>query len=163
MKITSYSKEHIESMIRLLALNRVDLAELKKRKKSLNLEAAKEELEYYLDNKFPIYIALNEHEEMIGFTVCRVDEEVVWNELLYVVPEERRKGIASALFLRAEKFALDLGGQTMYNWVHPNNHRSIPFLKKHGYNVLNLIEVRKKLPGEKISQKYKIGQYEYEY
>ncbi|MHA1112263.1 MAG: GNAT family N-acetyltransferase [Promethearchaeota archaeon] len=129
----------------------------------MNLDGAKEELEYYLKSQFPIYIALNESEEIIGFTVCRVDGEVVWNELLYVVPEERRKGTGSALFLRAEKFALDLGGHTMYNWVHPNNHRSIIFLKKHGYDVLNLIEVRKKLPWEKISQKYKIGQYEYEY
>jgi hypothetical protein len=40
---------------------------------------------------------------------------------------------------------MELGGDTLYNWVLPNNYRSIPFLKKHGYDVLNLIEVRKRL------------------
>ena len=163
MKIIDFTKDYEEELIYQLAQNRIALAELKNRKKMLDLQSAKEELDYYLDRKFPIYIAINEKQEIFGFTVCRVDDDVVWDELLYVVPEERQKGIASAMFARAEKLAIDLGGNTLYNWVHPNNHRSIPFLKKQGYDVLNLIEVRKKLPDEKLSRKFKIGDHEYKY
>ncbi len=163
MKILSYEPNFKDQLVQLLAQNRIALAELKNRKKNLNLEAAKEELDYYLAHNFPIYIATDEKHELFGFTVCRVDEDVVWNELLYVIPEERQKGVGSALYLRAEKHAIELGGHTMYNWVHPNNHRSISFLKKHGYTVLNLIEVRKPLPDENLTQKYKIGEYEYDY
>jgi GNAT superfamily N-acetyltransferase len=161
--IKSYKHTHKQQLIQLLAQNRIDLAELKNREKNLDLKAASEELDYYIKKNFPIFVALDKAEKMIGFTVCRVDEDVVWNELLYVIPEERKKGVGSGLFLKAEEFALSLGQNTMYNWVHPNNHRSIPFLKKHGYDVLNLIEVRKKLPDEKLSKKFKIGDYEYKY
>jgi GNAT superfamily N-acetyltransferase len=127
------------------------------------LDAANEDLDYFLKKKFPIFLAINEMNEILGFTVCRVDENVVWDELLYVVPKKRRKGIASALFKRAEQFAIELGGNTLYNWVHPNNEKSILFLKKHGYDVLNLIEIRKRHPDEILTQKIEVGKYEYRY
>jgi GNAT superfamily N-acetyltransferase len=163
LKILNYDQNYKSQLITLIAKNRITLAELKRKEKQLDLDAASEDLNYYRRKNFPIFIAVNENKELIGFTVCRVDEEIVWNELLFVLPEERRKGIGSALFKRAEEFAIELGGYTMYNWVHPNNYRSIPFLKKHGYNVLNLIEVRKRLPKEKLTQKIKIGKFEYDY
>ena len=163
MKILHYEQKHKTQLITLIAKNRIALAELKKREKQLDLDTAIEELNYYLNKNFPIFIAVNENQDLIGFTVCRVDEDIVWDELLFVIPEERRKGVGSALFKRAEEFAIELGGQTLYNWVHPNNNRSIPFLKKHGYEVLNLIEVRKRLPSEKLTQKIKIGKFEYDY
>jgi len=163
LKIISYDKKYETQLLNLIAQNRIALAKLSNREKVLDLDAAKEELDYYLKKNFPIFIAVNENQNLIGFTVCRVDDDVVWDELLFVVSEERRKGIGYALFNRAEQIAKELGGHTLYNWVHPNNYRSIPFLKKHGYEVLNLIELRKRLPGEEITQKIKIGKYEYDY
>ncbi|MFX1376261.1 MAG: GNAT family N-acetyltransferase [Promethearchaeota archaeon] len=163
MKILHYEPNYKTQLITLIAKNRIDLAELKKREKKFDLDAAREELNYYLNKNYPIFIAVNENQELIGFTICRVDDDVVWDELLFVIPEERRKGVGSALFKKAEEYAIELGGHTLYNWVLPNNYRSIPFLKKHGYKVLNLIEIRKRLPNEKLTQKFKIGKYEYDY
>ena len=163
MKILQYKQNYETQLIALIAKNRIALAELRKREKQLDMDAAREELNYYLNKDFPIFLAVSENQDLIGFTVCRVDEEIVWDELLFVIPEERRKGVGSALFKRAEEFAKELGGHTLYNWVLPNNYRSIPFLKKHGYEVLNLIEVRKRLPNETLTQKIKIGKFEYDY
>ncbi len=163
MKILQYKQNYETQLIALIAKNRIALAELRKREKQLDMDAAREELNYYLNKDFPIFLAVSENQDLIGFTVCRVDEEIVWDELLFVIPEERRKGVGSALFKRAEEFAKELGGYTLYNWVLPNNYRSIPFLKKHGYEVLNLIEVRKRLPNETLTQKIKIGKFEYDY
>lgn len=56
-----------------------------------------------------------------------------------------------------------LGGDTVYNWVHPNNDKIIPFLLKRGYNVLNLIEIRKPSGNEFLTQKINVGKYEYNY
>ena len=158
-----YEQKYKNQLITLIAKNRVALAELKKKEKPLDLIAARGELNYFHEKDFPIFIAINENQDLIGFTVCRVEENIVWDERLFVIQEERRKGVGSALFERAEEFARELGGYTLYNWVHPNNYRSIPFLKKHGYEVLNLIEVRKRLPREKLTQKFKIGEFEYDY
>ena len=92
-----------------------------------------------------------------------MDENIVWDELLFVIPEERRKGVGSALFKRAEEFAKELGGHTLYNWVHPNNNKSIQFLKKRGYDVLNLIELRRKRPEEEFTQEIVVGKHSFNY
>ncbi|MFX1313388.1 MAG: GNAT family N-acetyltransferase [Promethearchaeota archaeon] len=126
------------------------------------MKAAKGELQFYKKKKYPIFVA-KEKEKMIGFHVCRIQDEIIWSEALYIVPEARRKGIASALYEKAEQIADEIGCNTVYNWVHPNNYRSIPFLKKRGYTVLNLIEVCKRRPKETITQKIKVGQYEFDY
>ncbi len=108
MKLLHYEQNYKTQLITLIAKNRIALAELKKREKQLDLDTAREELNYYLNKNFPIFIAVNENQDLIGFTLCRVDEDIVWDELLFVIPEERRKGVGSALFKRAEEFAIAL-------------------------------------------------------
>jgi len=55
------------------------------------------------------------------------------------------------------------GEDQVYNWVHPDNHKIIAFSAKRGYNVLNLIELRKPHPGEKLCQRIRVGEHEYNY
>jgi ribosomal protein S18 acetylase RimI-like enzyme len=95
--------------------------------------------------------------------VCRIDDDVIWAESLYVKTEHRREGIASLLYREAEKIAEELGSDTVYNWVHPNNDRIINFLRKNGYDVLNLIEVRRPRKGEQTHKKIKVDKHEFNY
>jgi len=127
------------------------------------LKAAEKELEFYLMKKFPIFIAEGRKGKLIGFHVCKIQDDIIWSEALYVTPEERRKGVGSALYEKAETIAENLGCETVYNWVHPNNFRSILFLQKRGYSVLNLIEVCKKRTDEKLTQNIKVGNFEFDY
>ena len=87
----------------------------------------------------------------------------VWVESIYTLPEYRGKGIASALFEKAEEIGNKLGNDTVFNYVHPNNNRMINFLRKHGYSVLNLIEIRKPHKNEKLSTTIKVGENEFDY
>ena len=73
----------------------------------------------------------------------------VWVESIFVREEYRRQGVAAALHGKAEEIAASYGNDTVYNYVHPNNHRMIEFLRKRGYTVLNLIEIRKPYQNEK--------------
>ena len=77
-------------------------------------------------------------------------------------PVDRRQGVASALYAQAEQLAQSLGGGTPYNWVDPDNEKIIRFLQKRGYNVLNLIELRRCHPGEEPSKKVQVGDHEFE-
>ncbi len=163
MKIREYELKDKLHLNYLIGQYRIELAKLKNSERELDLKNAEEELEYYLEKKYPIFIAESLIGKIIGFHVCRMQDEIVWSEALYVVPEERRKGIASELYEKAEVIAEEKGSDTVYNWVHPNNFRSIPFLKKRGYNVLNLIEVCKKRPGENLTQKIQVGNFEFDY
>lgn len=149
-------------LIQLIAEFRLSLADLRGKVRELDLDAAHEELAEYHHKGFPIFVAGGERGELMGYLVCRVDGEVVWAESLFVQPDCRRQGVGSALYAQAEQLAQSLGGGTPYNWVDPDNDKIIRFLSKRGYNVLNLIEVRRRHPGEEPSKKVRVGDHEFE-
>ncbi len=151
------------SVAEMIAAFRVELDRLRGEEREPDLEDAREELREFRERGFPIYVA-EIGGEPVGYLVCRVEEgDVVWAEQLYVKPGFRRRGIGSALYREAEKLCERLGGDTVYNWIHPNNRAIIAFLRKRGYTVLNLIELRRPLPGEAPSRKIRVGDEEFDY
>ncbi|QSX06457.1 GNAT family N-acetyltransferase [Sedimentibacter sp. zth1] len=146
----------------LIAKFRVELKKLKQIDSDENLEVAKEGFMEYINSNYPIYIALDEN-VCVGYLVCRVDKPNVWVESIYVVESFRRKEVASLMFEQAEKLAHSYGEETLYNYVHPNNDKMLKFLAKHGYDVLNLIEIRKKYTDEKTNMKINVNNFEFDY
>ena len=146
----------------MVALFRVELRSYKGITSEPNPEEGREELEEYIAAGFPVFAALVNGREA-GFMVCRIDGGVVWVEATFVREEYRRRGVAAALHGKAEEIAASYGGDTVYNYVHPNNHRMIAFLKKRDYTVLNLIEIRKPYKGEKLTQTLMVGEHEFDY
>ena len=151
-----------DALAEMVALFRVELRSYKGTASKPNIEAGREEMEEYLSAKFPVYAALLDG-EYAGYVVCRVDSGVVWVESIFVKEEYRRHGVATALHSKAEKIAASYGDDTVYNYVHPNNHRMIEFLRKRGYTVLNLIEIRKPYKDEKLTQTIAVGEHEFDY
>ena len=128
-----------------------------------DLDSAAGELADYLEKDFPIYVAEAGSGKLVGYLVCRVEADVAWAESLYVLPEYRRQGIGSGLYARAEELAEKMGRETLYNWVDPTNDRIIRFLGKRGYNVLNLIELRRPGPDENLKSVIRVGDHEYDH
>jgi ribosomal protein S18 acetylase RimI-like enzyme len=151
-----------DALAEMVALFRVELRSYKGITSKPNIEAGREEMEEYLAAGFPVFAATVDG-EYAGYVVCRVNSEVVWVESIFVKEEYRRHGVATALHSKAEKIAASYGEETVYNYVHPNNHRMIAFLRKRGYTVLNLIEIRKTYAGEKTTQIIKVGENEFDY
>ena len=151
-----------ESLAEMAALFRVELRSYKGIASRPNIENGREEMEEYLSAGFPVFAAIVGG-EYAGYVVCRVDCEVVWVESIFVREEYRRHGIASALHSKAEEIAASYGDDTVYNYVHPNNHRMNEFLRRRGYTVLNLIEIRKPYKEEKLMQTITVGEHEFDY
>lgn len=151
-----------DELAEMVALFRVELHSYKGIASKPNIEAGREETEGYLSANFPVFAALV-NDEYAGYVVCRIDSEVVWVESIFVKEEYRRQGVATALHSKAEEIAASYGNDTVYNYVHPNNHRMIEFLKKRGYTVLNLIEIRKPYKDEKLTQTIVVGEHEFDY
>ena len=124
---------------------------------------AETDLNDYVKENFPIYIAIDENDEVLGYAVCRIMSGVVWAESLFVRTGDRRKGIGCQLYQSIESLAKEIGNDTVYNWVHPNNEKIINFLRKIGYNVLNLVEIRKKHPGEVLEKKIVVDKFKFDY
>ena len=138
------------------------LASLKDREDNMTVEDGLEEIEYYLDKDFPIYAAKKD-EQFAGYFILKYDDDAVWLEHFYVNEAYRNHGIGSKLFQKAEKVVNKLGYVNLYNWVHPNNNRMIHFLRKQGYDVLNMIEVRKKFDEEDLKSEIKVGNNKFKY
>ena len=155
-------KQDNDALAEMVALFRVELRSYKGIASKPNIEAGREEMEEYLSAKFPVYAALVDG-EYAGYVVCRIDGEVVWVESIFVREEYRRRGVATALHSKVEEIATSYGNDTVYNYVHPNNHRMIEFLRKRGYTVLNLIEIRKPYKDEKLTQTIVVGEHEFDY
>ena len=151
-----------DALAEMVALFRVELRSYKGILSKPNIEAGREEMDEYLSAQFPVYAALVGG-EYAGYVVCRVDSEVVWVESIFVREKYRLRGVATALHSKAEEIAASYGDDTVYNYVHPNNHRMIEFLRKRGYTVLNLIEIRKPYKDEKLTQKIAVGKHEFDY
>jgi len=150
-------------LVPLIAAFRVALGQLRGHTPPPDRDAARQELQDYQRQNYPIFVAEDETGHLVGYLVCRVQDDVVWAESLFVSPTQRRQGVGSALYAQAETLARDLGGDAPYNWVHPNNDKIIAFLRKRGYDVLNLIELRRPWPGEATTQNITVGQHTFDY
>lgn len=152
-----------EKISKLIAQFRVELKQLKGITSIPKIEQAKEEFREYIEAKYSIFVAEDNNKELLGYLVCKVDGSVVWAESIFVANSIRRNRIASKLYKEAENIAKELGGTTVFNWVHPNNDKMINFLSKMGYDVLNLIEIRKPWENEILTKKICVGNHEYNY
>lgn len=163
MKIREVKLNDInDELAEMVALFRVELRSYRGIISTPKIEAGKEEMEEYLLAKFPVFVALVDG-NYAGYMVCRIQDDVVWVESIFVKEKYRRLGVATALHDKAEKLAEAYGNETVYNYVHPNNHRMIGFLKKRGYTVLNLIEIRKPYKDEKLTQTIAVGEHKFDY
>ena len=159
MEIIRYNNLYFKQTAELLALFRVQLRKFKGIDSEPDIEDAKRELNSFsLDENYPIYICVDNY-DVLGYMILKIDE-AVWVEQIYVKEDFRRKGVGSLLFKAAEKIS---NGDTLFNYVHPNNDVMIDFLKSKGYTVLNLIEIRKPFKDEKTDKKYRIGNNEFDY
>ena len=139
-QIIAYQDKYFAEVATLLANFRVTLRKFKNEISEPDVEDAKEELSYYLEKKYPLYVAIKDN-KVVGYILLRVDG-VVWVEHIYVLEDYRRQGIASMLYQKGEEYSKNLCDETLFNYVHPNNDVMIAFLRKNGYDVLNLIEIR---------------------
>ena len=156
MNLVRIEKNNADRLSPLVAGFRVTLNGYRGIVSQPQVEAAREEIKEFLDADFPIF-AVEDGGELAGYMVCRMDAPCLWVEHLYVREEYRRRGVATLLFEKAEELAHAMGEDTVFNFVHPNNRGMIEFLRSKGYTVLNMIEIRKPYPGERLTTTIPVG------
>lgn len=150
-------------LIELIGQFRITLSRFRGPAQPLDLNAAAEELDCYGAPNYQVRVAEADDGALAGYLVCRIEDDVVWVESLFVLPVYRRQGIGTALYQEAEQLAESLGRDTVYNWIHPNNDRMIAFLQKRHYTVLNMIELRRARAGEMPAGRINVGSHSFDY
>jgi GNAT superfamily N-acetyltransferase len=134
-----------DSFTKLVIDMRKVMQTLNQAEKATSILAARKEAESYLSDNHKVFV-YQFNEELVAYSVIKIEDQVCWLDWLYLKPEYRGTSVASDLFDHAETFAKELGNDQLYIWVHPDNQPMLKFLKKKGYDVLNLIEVKKEKP-----------------
>jgi ribosomal protein S18 acetylase RimI-like enzyme len=152
MRVREYEGADHDQMVRLVSAFRMSVDALRGFRHEVDVDTASQEFEDYLKAGFRTFVAQDDGGSLAGFIVCKVVDGVVWAESIYVDPPSRRGGVGSMLFEKANELARGNKHDTAYAWVHPNNDVVISFLKRHGYDVLNLVEVRRAHEDERLDQ-----------
>ena len=103
IEIKEYNDRYFEEVSALLSEFRVVLQSFKDIKVSPDVASAKEELQEYIKEKWPIYVALD-NSKPIGYILLKEDG-VVWVEHIYVREEYQRQGVGSLLYNKAEEYS----------------------------------------------------------
>jgi ribosomal protein S18 acetylase RimI-like enzyme len=123
-----------------------EISRLRGKTQMCSPDEARQELDYFNRSPFTLYVA--EEDELAGYAVFKIYDNTVWVEQLYVRPEYRRQGVGRQFLVIGEALADNYGQETVYFWVHPDNTAMLQFLKKTGYDVLNLVEIRRQREAE---------------
>ncbi len=162
MKLIEIQRADADRLAPLVAAFRVTLNGYRGIASAPDVPAGRAEVIELLDAGMPVF-AVEDGGALAGYTVCRIDEPCLWVEHLYVKDEYRRRGVGTLLFEQAEELARSMGEDTVYNFVHPNNTGMIAFLRSRGYTVLNMIEIRKPYPGERLTTTIPVGDAVFDY
>lgn len=108
MNIIRMDKELIDEIAPLVADFRVALRAYKGIESEPDIADAKSELVDFIESGHPVFVA-KDVGNYVGYIVCRIEDKLVWVEQLYVCESSRRKGIASALFEKAEELSRSFG------------------------------------------------------
>ena len=157
-----YDGRYFDEVVDMMANFRVTLRSYKNIKSLPDIESAKEEVQGYVeDNNYQIILSIKDN-KVTGYILLKYDG-VIFVEHIFIKKEYRRQGFAGSLYEVAEAVSNSLGGDTLFNFVHPNNNGIISFLKSRGYSFINLVEVRKEFKGEKPFTKIKVADNEFDY
>ncbi len=162
MKLFEIQRADADRLAPLVAAFRVTLNGYRGVASAPDESAGREEIMEFLDAGMPVF-AVEDDGALAGYMVCRIDAPCLWVEHLYVRDEYRRRGAATMLFEKAEALAQNMGEDTVFNFVHPNNRGMIDFLRAKGYTVLNMIEIRKPYKGERLTTAIPVGDAVFDY
>lgn len=91
------------------------------------------------------FIALDEHQQPLGFRRWEYHDEFYFTRELYVIPAARRHGVARALLHFFEQWVQERGQDIAVISCTPHNLPMMRLARSEGYTILNLIEMRKNL------------------
>jgi len=143
-------KDDINDLAQLVLEFRKEHTQMLGGKCTLTLDEAVEEVKEHLDKEDSGYFVAVDSlsNQLIGFRRWELHEGFYFTRELYIIPDMRRQGIAKALIRHFEKWVLEKGQNIACISCVPHNVAMIMLARSEGYEILNMIEMRKDLTGK---------------
>ena len=96
------------------------------------------------------HLVLTNQEKIVAFASYRFkNEQTMWISMLYVDPDEQRKGYGAMLLKHLEDIAKNKGILASVLETDEKAYWAVDFYKKHGYRILTAEDI-KKFPFNKV-------------
>ena len=120
-------------------------------------EDAVNEARKYLNRKdMGYFVAVDSSNRLVGFRRWELHDDFYFTRELYVVPDMRQKGVARELIRHFEKWVQKRGQDIACISCIPHNIAMITLACSEGYDILNMIEMRKNLTKDSSPPRSKI-------
>jgi len=116
-------------------------------KGSFTLDQAREEVKRNLRRRDSGYFAAldSSSNQLVGFRRWELRDGFYFTRELYVIPDMRRQGVAKELMRHFEQWVLGKGQDIACISCTPQNIAMMTLARSEGYEILNMIEMRKAL------------------
>ena len=97
----------------------------------------------------------------MGFTRLRREGTVFWLEDIVISEGKRSSGLGTQFLTSIEEYVKDNDSVSLYIPVYVGNQSAIDFYYKNGYDILNMIEVRKDFKRKSMEKKIDLLGHEF--
>ena len=94
-----------------------------------------------------------DNKEIVGFCRIELHEGAYFLRELGVTEKWRIRGVGTELLRAAEEYIKGMGETNLYLSVVPRNIDAVRFFVRRGYDIINTMELRTKVPEEKVQRK----------
>lgn len=146
IEIREASKDDMGRLIPLVCEFRNEHSTMLRGKSTFTINDAEEEVKRYMEAENTGYfVAVGSQSQLIGFRRWELHDEFYFTRELYVISSMRQQGIAKQLIRHFEIWGLGKGQDIACISCTPQNVAMIMLARSEGYQILNMIEMRKEL------------------
>ncbi|WP_062199639.1 GNAT family N-acetyltransferase [Massilibacterium senegalense] len=134
------NQEWMREMVELWNINAIETADCELDES--DREAIHEQLKEYITSKYGmVVVAMNEHQQIIGYSIASVKKDLVSGELsgqldeVYVAPEYRGKKLAKKLVDNVIKWLDQQNISLIHVHVDIDNKLALKFWEKNGFDI----------------------------
>lgn len=130
-------KQDDTAIMELIKTQLVPLSHMSKQ----DIDQVIKEIPYRLSRGISFVSSSTYESNLFGFIHFMMHGDLLYIDMMAVLPKEQRKNHGRSLLLKAEQFAISRGCKRSKVMVDEGNHKGVQFYKKSGYQLIRYMDI----------------------